>query len=209
MPFFKKILTPQNATIGIWQITETIADLQPLVNLPHPTFPSQRRLKEWLAVRALLGTLLATRDFEIDYDPKGKPFFKKRTLQVSITHSRAQAAVILHPTKTVGIDIEPLRAKIDKVKHKFLSNQELAALPQGDIKGYITYWCAKEALYKWYGKRGLEFKEHLILKKNTVDGAPLKAEGTLDAVVQKGDFLKKLDVDYQSIAGEVMTYVVG
>ena len=162
-----------------------------MVKFPCPDYPSQRRQKEWLAVRALLTEMTGTKECEISYDDKGKPFLKKMPFQIGITHSRIYAGIILHPTLSVGIDIEPLRVKIDRVKHKFLSEREFAALPVGDIRAYMTYWCAKEAMYKWYGKRGLEFKEHLIIDKTTPEGLPLEEEGSLLAVVQKDNFFKK------------------
>jgi 4'-phosphopantetheinyl transferase len=42
------------------------------------------------------------------------------------------------------------------------------------LNGLYVCWCAKEAIYKWHGKKGLEFKKHIHIKP-----FKLKDEGSL------------------------------
>ena len=45
----------------------------------------------------------------------------------------------------------------------FLSEQELENTGE-DLEKICIYWCAKEALYKVYGKRGLHFASQLLVE---------------------------------------------
>ncbi|MGF1923904.1 MAG: 4'-phosphopantetheinyl transferase superfamily protein, partial [Bacteroidia bacterium] len=90
------------------------------------------------------------------------------------------------------IDIELIKHKIKSIKHKFLSDLELAQKQVGDnTNGLYVCWCAKEAIYKWNGRKGLEFKQHIHVKP-----FKLKDEGVLQALVELPEGPKALDVSY-------------
>ena len=59
-------------------------------------------------------------------------------------------------------------------------------------QGMYAIWCAKEALYKYYGLKSLDFKEHL-----KVDYQPLENEGTLTGYIQKDDYYTELKLGYE------------
>ena len=70
--------------------------------------------------------------------------------------------------------------------------------------GLYVCWCAKEAIYKWYGKKGLEFKQHIHIKP-----FKLKAEGDLNALVELPEGSKELTVNYfKTKDGYMLGYVV-
>ena len=47
------------------------------------------------------------------------------------------------------------RKRMDKKDEKKMDNEKLVMMS--------WFWSAKEALYKLYGKRGIDFKKHLLL----------------------------------------------
>jgi len=77
----------------------------------------------------------------------------------------------------VGIDIELLTPKIERLKHKFVSADELQFfnedyqqfLEQFGMKRkmereFLTMiWSAKETIFKWYGVGQIDFREHMQL----------------------------------------------
>ena len=106
-----------------------------------------------------------------------------------------------HP---VGIDIELIKHKIKSIKHKFLSDVELAQKQIGDnTDGLYVAWCAKEAIYKWHGKKGLEFKQHIHIKP-----FKLRNEGSLNALVELPAGTRELTINYfKTKDGYMLGYV--
>ena len=51
-----------------------------------------------------------------------------------------------------------------EIQHKFLSDIEQQIF-QNDPRLITVAWCAKEAVYKWQGRRGVEFIDHLQIGK--------------------------------------------
>jgi 4'-phosphopantetheinyl transferase EntD len=72
-------------------------------------------------------------------------------------------AVQLDSNKSVGIDIEQPTEKLLRIAPRVLSMEELENAGS-DIRKHCVYWCAKEALYKVYGKRGLHFADQLLVE---------------------------------------------
>ncbi len=216
MPLFQTIHTPQNATIGLWRIEESLGDLQQrlppntLQQIRFQEISSVRRQKEWLATRTLIRQLLPDNEqMEIIYDAYGKPSLDQNSRQLSITHSSHFAAVILHPHQNLGIDIEPIHPRILRMKHKFISEKEAAQIEGDELFLLTLYWSAKESLYKLYGKKELRFKENLQIHGHfKIEDAGIEAEGYLEASICKGDFQLQTKVYYQQIEGNILTYVL-
>jgi 4'-phosphopantetheinyl transferase EntD len=59
-----------------------------------------------------------------------------------------------------GIDIQTYHPKIADIKHKYLSEEEQLFF-NNDPQLLTLAWSAKEAVYKWNGKRGVDFIGHL------------------------------------------------
>lgn len=153
--------------IAVWKIEETVADLEKWMNWTleesnkYASFTHERRKKEWLSVRILLKNLLGS-NAKIEYNSFGKPFLKEG--HISITHTNNYVAIAFSPTQSVGIDIEKYSDQVLKLKDRFLNPKELLELK----KANFTYpelfaWCAKETLFKIYGKGQVEFKTDLAL----------------------------------------------
>ncbi len=170
--FTKNFDAQTNNIVGVWHITESIADLLDLLPTAtqDPTFEQlsiEKQQKEWLASRILCQQLAEKLGFlstPIGKDTNGKPYLIDSDLHLSLAHAYPYAGVVLHPTVKVGVDIEQQSSKMQAIAHRVFHADELAwATPQD----YALLWCAKEALYKWYGKRGLDFRQHLRVFANT------------------------------------------
>jgi 4'-phosphopantetheinyl transferase len=120
---------------------------------------TQKRDIELSGRQSLIDFLLG-KGTEIIYNDKGKPFIKNSDKHISITHSHDKLAVIINKKEATGIDIELIRDKVLRIKHKYLSESEL--LDAGDIAAkLIVYWAVKESLYKVYGEKEVDFIKHL------------------------------------------------
>lgn len=208
--FNKKI--DDDSVLAVWKIEETEEQLLSSLQLKQheldviATLSNGKRALHWLATRVLLRKMLNTADYiDCQMDEHGKPYLVNSDTHISLSHSYDYAAVIISKGKQVGVDIELIKMKIKSIKHKFLSDVELAQKQIGDnTNGLYVAWCAKEAIYKWHGKKGLEFKQHIHIKP-----FKLKDEGTLQALVELPTGTKELMVNYfKTKDGYMLGYVV-
>lgn len=169
MPLLKEEKIHKHACWALWQITEKEEDLmegthfsrQELEELAQVKV-SERRL-EWLASRLLLKKLATEQGIshpEIKKDAFGKPYVADASFQASLSHAFPFAAAIVHTQRAVGIDIEHSRTQLLRIRHKFLHPEELACAGENLLKLGI-YWSAKEALYKLYGRKALQFQAQI------------------------------------------------
>lgn len=205
--YLKREVSPQ-ITIGIWAITESISELAQCINLSDLELEELNKIKyeskklQWLSLRALLNEILQVKA-DIKYTEKGKPYLEGHHLKISFSHTLKFAAVIVNKEKETGIDIEKINSKVERIKSKFLSEQEL-----GDDKEYVleklhVYWGAKEALYKLYGKKELAFKENILIEPFEFTGT-----GTIKGRIKKGEFMKYFILSYEKIQDYILVYVL-
>lgn len=145
----------------------TASELDDLAGISHP---AQR--VEWLACRVAVQQLVEAQGLVytgLQKDEFGKPHLLAAPWHISLSHTSGWAAAVLHKTRPVGIDIEPIRDQFRRVVPRVLSEVEIAHA-DGNPQRLAVYWCAKEALYKLYGKRQLTFREHLHIEP-FADGA--------------------------------------
>lgn len=208
--FNKKI--DDQSILSVWKIEESEEQLLSGLQLKQheldiiSSLSNGKRALHWLATRVLLRTMLNTADYiDCKMDEHGKPYLVNSETYISLSHSYDYAAVIISKGKQVGVDIELIKMKIKSIKHKFLSDVELAQKQIGDNTcGLYVAWCAKEAIYKWHGKKGLEFKQHIHIKP-----FKLKDEGSLQALVELPGGTKELSVNYfKTKDGYMLGYVV-
>jgi phosphopantetheinyl transferase len=129
-------------------------------SISHPS-----RMFEWVGARKALQTLAL--EFGIDYqgirkEANGKSYLVNHSAHISISHTKGFAAVMIHYDKSVGIDIELLKEKIELIAEKFISEEEFRFIDKNMNKLTIA-WCAKEAVYKSIGVDGISFKDHIRL----------------------------------------------
>jgi len=152
---------------ALWKIEESEPDLSFLSfeSCPDDIVHPQKRL-EWLAGRALIRAL--TEHIGLSYegltkDEFGKPFLKEHPHAISLSHSYPYVAAQIDKSQLVGIDVEQVKEKLHQVGPRILSPEEFADA-QGDAVKLCIYWCAKESMYKIYGKRNLLFSDHLRIQ---------------------------------------------
>ncbi len=187
--------------IAIWRITEDAEFFNQQFLSAEITNESKQL--QWLATRHLVNEL-AGRNCEVLKDEFGKPFIKGSTQKISITHTALFAGVILSDKQDVGIDLEMITPKVDRIAHKFLYPEELASIKADEkIEKLILYWSAKEALYKLHGRRQLEFKSQLLIQPFN-----LQLKGTLSAAIKASDMnVQDLPLHYEFFEDHVLTYV--
>jgi len=127
---------------------------------------SEKRKKEFLLVRYLRNNIYPGK--QICYLPNGAPFFKDNSYSISISHTSNYIALAVSEKERVGVDLEQIKEKIISIGKKFMHPDEISTVNNHKIASeYTSYWCAKEALYKWSDIKGLSFQNDLtVLKEN-------------------------------------------
>jgi len=158
--------------LGVWHIKEEESFFTPQVSVQRSITHPHKRLQH-LAGRFLLKELFPDFPYSlIRIADTRKPFLENEAYHFSISHCGDYAAVIVSSDMRVGVDVELISNKVEKVKHKFLSLAEqniITALcgTDGDLnKALLTCaWGIKESLYKWFGVGEVDFIEHLHITK--------------------------------------------
>jgi len=170
MPFLREINPAGEIRAGIWQITETTEALLHHVHLSDPelkifaTLRNDLRKRHWLAYRALLKHLLAPLTTDISYDLNGKPHLDSGSHFISVSHAGEYAAVVCSDKSAVGIDIEQIKDRVERVKERFLQKHELESITaENRLEQLYVYWGGKEALYKLHGKPNVDFRNDIYI----------------------------------------------
>jgi 4'-phosphopantetheinyl transferase len=181
MPLVHSEKIEETSTLLVWKLTETEEELLLLMteghnldDLNHISHPQKRR--EWLASRNLIKIITeqSVGDYEGTYkDDHGKVYLSNNQAHISITHTYDYVAAILDPTNQVGIDMEKLDAKLQRTAGKFLNEPEHDHA-NGDLRLLAIYWCAKEAIYKLYGRTKVSFKEDIRISPFYADDSILR-----------------------------------
>jgi 4'-phosphopantetheinyl transferase len=177
MPILKIHSLGKQQGWAVWHITESEEQLsrQSMETCPGEIINHQKRL-EWTAARALARTILE--GFGGTYsgvgkNELGKPFLKNNPHFISLSHSYPYVMVQIDDKHDVGIDLEQPKEKLRIVAPRVFTKNEVDDAAN-DLVKLCIYWCAKEALYKYYGKKNLLFTDHL-----KVDPFPLASGGYL------------------------------
>jgi len=193
-----------NCLIKVWHSSEDFGELLEKASLTDAerqewlAFRSESRRREWLTVRALVREALPGVG-EITYDENGKPQLPGRP--VSISHSHEYIALMTSPQKKVGVDIEIIHPRIEKLARKFLSEQERNLFNPLSLESLHVMWSAKEVLYKIHGSGGLEFKKHLA-----VHPFDLQQAGKLRASINKDDLKRDFDIGYDITSNYILAW---
>ena len=86
-----------------------------------------KRHLHWLGTRVLLRKMLHTEEYiDCKVDAHGKPYLVNLPYHISLSHSFDYAAVMISKSKPVGIDIEQMKEKVERIAHKFMRPEEMA-----------------------------------------------------------------------------------
>ena len=182
------------AKIAIWRIAEEKNFFLERVPLQREITHPHKQLQH-LAGRYLLQHLYPDFPYHlIEIADTRKPYLPNEEYHFSISHCGDYAAVIVSKDHRVGIDIELVTPKVERIKHKFLNDHELKmvngqwsmvngqsgisnqstnprlteSVGQEPINQLTLLWCCKEAVFKWYATGGVDFKEDIQLHPHSL-----------------------------------------
>ena len=219
-----RIQTLQDGSLlGLWQITETASELRSQLQFPDmyadriARLPEDSlRMREILAVRCLLKAMTGEEQ-RVQYDEEGSPLVPQQMESVrrekgreihevwshlSISHTDGWAVVILscHP---VGIDIERLGRRVQRVTSHFLKAPEMEIL-QDDVELHIA-WCVKESLFKILGRDYYDLRRRTSVRKVSYTSRKENVRrGTVEVAVEEQG-LKTLQ--FETNDDFVLTYI--
>jgi 4'-phosphopantetheinyl transferase len=197
---------------ALWRIEEQAEDLYNQLQLDEDEkayvelLSLGKRHLHWLGVRVLLRTMLATSEYiDCKVDAHGKPYLVSLPYHISLSHSFEYAAVMISKSRPVGIDIEQIKEKVERIAFKFMRPEELNFIGDQDkISKLYVCWCAKEAVYKCHGQKEVSFADNISLEPFN-----FAKEGKISAHLKKGAISLDYQVDYLHYEDYMIGYVKG
>ena len=209
------------AVLGLWHLIETPEDLWAALPNPEvyqpllPATADTKRQAQWLAGRRLahalfdeFPTLLPT-ETVVHNDATGRPWLAGAPADtvMSLSHSGEWVAAVLAQGGRAGVDIEFIRDKAQRLAEKFLTEDEwhhartVPLMSEVDAH-YTLLWSAKEALYKLAARRGIIFRQQLLLHEFSP-----QTSGEIPATLVLGGARTRNRICYtQPAPGYVLTY---
>ena len=189
--------TFEGGGIAIWHITETSDELYALLGTQRYDAQllekkNESRRAEWLAVRLLVKELFGS-ECEVAYHPTGRPYLKHGTAHISISHTKGFAAVAYHHAAPIGMDIEYLSSRVERIASRFTTQAEASYIDvlEEPVRQmyHLINWSAKETLYKLFDSPSMaEFKEvfhiapYALAECGTMNATVCDVENTILAV---------------------------
>ena len=210
MPVFFQHQINEDTRLGIWKIEETEEFFKGNVPLHREVTHPHKRLQH-LAGRFLLQYLFPDFPYQlIEIADTRKPFLPDQQYHFSISHCGDYAAAIVSKNQRVGLDIEIPVEKISRIMYKYLSakEHELFNLIPGtetdqvvmNVEEPTLLWSAKEAVFKWYGNGGVDFRRQIQLVNKE------KLTETINCYFVKEE--SDLVIHYRLFAGLVLAWVI-
>jgi phosphopantetheinyl transferase len=195
--------------LALWEIKEPASFF--LEKLPiHQPISHPHKLLQHLAGRYLLQFLFPNFPTDlIEIADTRKPFLRNEQFHFSISHCGNFAAAIVSTNNRVGVDIELITPRVDKIKHKFLHPAELIdwkidqLSDKKRIETLTLLWSCKEAMFKWWGRGDVDFSEVM-----RIDASDISSKGILKARFRKNEFDQELKLDYQLINDLSLVWVI-
>jgi 4'-phosphopantetheinyl transferase len=159
-----KIFNNINSQIAFWKIENSSVFSNKINSNYHREIMSYKnfnRVNQILQTRALSYNLFP--DEILSQYRSGKPYLKSNSVFISISNTK-NFITIMSSIYPCGIDIQKGINSIEHLQHKFINNDDFA-----DVNNQIDLmwtWCAKEAMYKVFGTKNINFKKHLIVLFN-------------------------------------------
>ena len=190
----------KNGIVALWEINESKEELTAL--LPKSWLRNidlDRVSRHNLAARVLAHTVCPEFDI-LEKDEYGKPYFESASRKISLTHAGDFAGFMYKEHEDCGIDMEKISSRIRKIGPRFIREDEQDFQKAG-LEGMYLVWCAKEALYKYYGLKGLDFRDHMKLEFNA-----LGESGELIGNISKGEYQQQVKINYQFFEEYLIVY---
>lgn len=209
MPIVKKIET-EEGILGIWEIEESVEELErsfhftEMEKADFQRIKFDKRKKEFLSTRLLIELLVGTK-VEIEYSNSRAPLLKNDSRFISISHSDDLVTVFLSSKCRIGIDAERIDRNIGNAAKRFLSNKEIEDIQHLNNQqiGKITYWCAKESIFKCTLQERILFSTQIAI-------APflLEVEGTFNGTLNTNSGIENFKLNYFSYKNNMIVFCV-
>jgi len=201
----------RSAQLGVWRIEEDEEYfMEGLALKPREmellSGMKGRRSIEWLSSRHLIHRMSKRLDRAVILkDQHGKPFIDDSDHHISFSHSHGMSAAIASKV-LVGIDIQFIVSKIDRIAPKFMNDKEWDRLSYIENKKHIEVmhiiWGAKESLFKAYGKKSVDFKCHMDIIVKEWKGARIHFDGRFE----KEDYQANFKLEAMKIDSHILVY---
>ncbi len=191
-----RVERPGNDTLlGLWQMTEPVGELPVPSQVDLRGYRSEVRRREVLVTYALISALTGDDSLVVGHEASGKPQLKG--WQVSISHTRGWAVVLLSRSHEVAVDIEYRSDRVTRVVERFIRpDEDSDGLPR-----QLINWSAKETVYKYFSAEDLQYFEMRLLPY------ALDSKGSVQVEDLKAG--QQVGVCYEVNADFVLTFVVG
>lgn len=197
----------ETGILAVWEISETKEELLALFSpalrqkaeKKISMLKSETRILQWLGVRVLLYRVLH-QEKTIKHHRNGRPYLTDNSFNISISHSGNFAAIILHPTLKVGVDVEKKSKKILSLAKRFVSDKEYIGEENAEIHA-LLHWSAKETVFKILDEEDIDFKEHIEIH-------PFKVlpKGEMNIVEHRTSEKHLLKIEYEVFSDAVFTW---
>ena len=190
MPLVYQQNINESTRLGVWYIAEPASFFLSRVPFKKEITHPHKRLQH-LAGRYLLNELFENFPLElVEIADTRKPFLVNEAFHFSISHCGDYAAAIVSKSNRVGVDIEIISEKIGRIREKFLSVEEQNILNEVieiqqlilevphvmlEMRLLTCAWSIKEAMFKWYGSGGIDFRKHLRIDHLEVQSSEVLA----------------------------------
>lgn len=192
MPLIRIDTINKDTYLGLWQMTESLIDLPKPYGVDISDIHSEARRKERLTEYCLLKAMTGRSDSLITHENSGKPIVSG--FEISISHTKGWAAMMISKSCKVGVDIEYISDRINKIADRFIRPDE----QNDDVDYRLINWCAKESVYKLLSEEDLQYFEMRL--------QPFKTSGKGKVVVEDLKQKTKYDVSYVLTNDYVLTF---
>ncbi|MEK0441056.1 MAG: hypothetical protein RL403_34 [Bacteroidota bacterium] len=155
----------------------------------------------WLASRFAVQQVSKQSPLELIKDQFGRPYLGVERKPLSLSHCEGFVAAI-HADVSVGIDVERISSRVQKIKNYFMRDEELDLLGVENA-ALILAWSAKESIYKWLGEKHLGYKSQLCIL--SIDFV----EQVMDIKISTKDYNLIQPVFFRQDSDKVLTWTLG
>lgn len=181
MPLYSTIFIDENTTLYLWKISESIDELNLDISIPthhkkrFSLLKTELQKKTFFAQRQLLKNA-GFRENDLQYEDSGKPFLSKGKF-ISFSHSFEFVALVVSD-KAVGVDIEKVRQKLEKVVPKFIGVENFFIQDKNRLEYLAIIWAAKESIYKTHNHKGIDAVKEMMIDSFCIADKSITAHTT-------------------------------
>ena len=176
-------------------------DLVPGLWVEYESLMNEGIRNRWLASRFAVQQVSQVSPLELIKDQSGRPYLGVERKPLSLSHCEGFVAAI-HADVSVGIDVERISSRVQKIKNYFMQDEELDLLGE-ENEALILAWSAKESIYKWFGEKHLGYKSQLCIRSIDFIGQEMEIE------INTKDHSLIQPVFFRQDSEKVLTWTVG